>query len=81
MQSEKVNCLAKFEPLMSLFMMRHSSCLERNKRTTGSSKTHTHHYLIKVRQEECATIYFNISRSNDEVARGMLMFPSLFLSS
>jgi hypothetical protein len=50
MQSEKVNYLAKFEPLMSLIMMSLSSCLERNKRTTGSSKTHTHHYLIKVRQ-------------------------------
>jgi hypothetical protein len=50
MQSEKVNYLAKFEPLMSLFMMSHSSCLEQNKRTTGTSKTHTHHYVNKVRQ-------------------------------
>jgi hypothetical protein len=49
-ESEKVNYLAKFEPLISLFMVSLSTCLERNKRTTGSSKTHTHHYLIKVRQ-------------------------------
>jgi hypothetical protein len=42
-QSEKVNYLAKFEPLISLFMVSLSTCLEKKKRTIDSSKTHTHH--------------------------------------
>jgi hypothetical protein len=38
-------------------------------------------WTIAYRTRVCAAIYSNILHSHDEVARGMLMFPSLSLSS